>query len=392
MRIGATISGAAHLGLIAAVLLGLPDSPVEARLNVPQVSNVSLISAADFDAQRSDAPDQPETEVASLAVPVEEPPAEEVSAEEAAPEVPDTPQPDPPTVEQAPVAPVTDLPDPEVATVVTRPDPAPIGEDSPLMAGPEADGSVNSTTQSLDAPDVPNLAPRIDTTAAPKPPEEAKEAETVQEETAPSEDAAPVEEEVEVATAPEEATTEIAPDAEETENPLTLSAATRPPGRHPALVDAAEEEKKRAEEEAIAAAIAKAAEDDLQQQPAPDPEPVADATGSRIGAGFSGSEKRAIGDVIGKVWNKGPITGKAGFEDLVVIVRVRLTASGEMMGKVEPVQPSNPTGDFAIAFRQARIAVTRAVGAGLPLPTDKFRDGDYLEIRFDPSRDAVSFE
>jgi len=74
----------------------------------------------------------------------------------------------------------------------------------------------------------------------------------------------------------------------------------------------------------------------------------------------------------------------------VVTVRVKLNANGKIIGGVEPVRPRSPNGDFKVAYEAARRAVLRA--QPIPLPQGKFRDGDFLEIRFDPGRSAISLE
>ena len=73
-----------------------------------------------------------------------------------------------------------------------------------------------------------------------------------------------------------------------------------------------------------------------------------------------------------------------------MIVRVKMTADGKIVGAVEPVQPRSPNGDFKVAFEAARRAVLKA--QPIPLPQGKFRDGDFLEIRFDPGRSAISLD
>lgn len=391
MRVGATISGAGHLGLLALAVIGLePASAPEDR--VIQARDVSIVSLAAFNAAVSEAPEVPDVAASALNAPevsqsVNETPAE-LEAAEAVPEaeVPDAPDPD-----AAPDLSTFAIPDPELTTVAPEPDPAPVGEDLPLLAGPSFDGSLNSNETALRAPAPAALAPRIDTSAAPKPPERSEAAPLPREASIPSDQTEQLPEEE--AAAPEAATTEITPDAVEQEEVHTPTAAMRPPGRPRALLaekaeaeERAEEEArqaaedaKRAEEEAIAAALAEATAE---------PEP----SGTRLGGDFSSGEKRAVGAFIDPFWNKSILTGKANYEDLVVIVRVRLAADGRLLGGVEPVSPANPSGDFSVAFQAARRAVIQAANAGLPLPSDKFRDGDFLEIRFDPGRGAVSFD
>jgi len=137
---------------------------------------------------------------------------------------------------QAPDISALDVVSPDVSVDIDAPigaeDAAPSGIDTPLPDAPAQDGSINSNNLALLAPETPNLAPRIDTSAAPKPPKPAPEAPvetpSVVEEPAPEAEPVEVPEE---AAAPKEATTEITPDAVEQERPTTPKAAARPKGR-----------------------------------------------------------------------------------------------------------------------------------------------------------------
>jgi len=142
---------------------------------------------------------------------------------------------------------------------------------------------------------------------------------------------------------------------------------------------AAEEAARAAEERAIAEAVAAAtALSQLEPRRA------------GIGELLSQSEAQAIGDAVADVWNIGAIAGRANFEDLVVTVRIQLSADGNKMSDVIAVTPSNPTGDARVAYDTARRAVLMAVSRGLPLPSEKFRNGDWLELKFDPGAARIS--
>ena len=383
MRVGATISGLAHLGLVAFALAGLrsdDDRPLQSNL---RVTDVSVISLDAYNAAQSTAP-EPGDAVATLgALAAEIEPAER-PAQDTQPTVPDAEFPEAPATEEAPDLSSFALAEPEVMTETAEPDPQAAAPQTPFLAGPSFDGSFNSTETALLPPSAPSLSPRIDTSAAPKPPERVEQAETPVEEVAalPQQDATERPEPKEEA-APEEAATDVAPDASETEEVFTPTAALRPPARpappttNPDIAARKERQKNQP-----------AAPDAQPSDGAPESQPQA----ARLGTDFNSGEKQAIGDAIDPFWNKAPLLGKAGYEDLVVTVRVKLNGDGTVAGDVQAIDPANPTGDFAIAFRQARIAVMRAATAGLPLPKGKFRAGDFLEIRFDPGRDAVSFQ
>ena len=398
MRQGTVISGSAHLIFVLAAVVGMPDFRKDVEMTPAQVTDVSIVSLSDFQAARSAAPDAPETPEVALNAPQDQPNEAVTPETEAAPEQVDAPKPDAPDTGEAPDISALDVVSPDVSVDIDAPigaeDAAPSGIDTPLPEAPAQDGSINSNNLALLAPETPNLAPRIDTSAAPKPPKPAPEAPvetpSVVEEPAPEAEPVEVPEE---AAAPKEATTEITPDAVEQERPTTPKAAARPKGRPANLVAEAERKKKEAEEIAAALAAAAAAEEAEEAEEVAAAEPAVQepaVTGSSLGQSFNSAEAQAIGDVIGKSWNKTLIEGKDQYERLVVTVRVKLNADGKIIGGVEPVQPRSPNGDFKVAFEAARRAVLRA--QPIPLPQDKFRDGDFLEIRFDPGRSAISLE
>ncbi len=399
MRRGVVISGSAHLIFLAAALIGLPEFRDDTEIMPAQVTDVSIVSLSDFQASRSSAPAAPEEPEAALNAPVVEPSEAATPETETALPRPDTSRPDAPDAGEAPDLSALDTVAPSVELNPEAPEgadtAAPLGIDTPLPNAPAQDGSVNSDNLALLAPERPNLAPRIDTTAAPKPPKPAPEAPEAAPDVAPEPAPEPEPEPTPEVTpaAPKEATTEITPDAVEQENPTTPKAAARPRGRPADLAAKQEQRKKEAEAAAAAAKEAEAkaeAEAQAAAEAKPEPTPAAQETGQRLGQDFNSSEARAIGDVIGKSWNKTLIEGKDQYERLVITVRVKMTAGGKVMGAVEPVKPRSPNGDFKVAFEAARRAILRA--QPIPLPASKFRDGDFLEIRFDPGRSTISLD
>ena len=392
MKQGTVISASAHAALIALAVFGLPETARDTRPIRPQVTDVSIVSLDAFEAARSSAPSETEDITDTLTAPVQDQQPKDTPTADIKPIVPEADVPEAPNTETAPDMSTFEVAQPNVATDVDMPtasvDAGPIGLETPLIDAAPQDGSVNSTQTALLVPERPNAAPRIDSRAAPKPPEPVKEASEALEATSdvPTPDVAKTEEPKEAA-APKESATETVPDAKPEERPTTPLAATRPRGR-PANLAAEAEKKRKAEEAAIAAALAAAQAEADKPAPAPAATPAQTASGSRLGANFNSAQSRAVGDAIGGMWNKTLIEGKDNYESLVVTVRVRLTAAGKVMGGVDPVDPASPQGDFKIAYEAARRAVLRA--QPIPLPQDIFRDGDYLEIRFDPGRSAIS--
>ena len=412
---GWIISSLAHLILILTALLGFPDAMKTTQIKQAQVTDVSIVSLSDFQAARSVAPRAPETPDIALSAPKSEQSDAVTPETESPPETVEAEKPNAPEAGEAPDVSALDVVSPRVSVDINNPigtdDAAPLGIDTPLPNAPAQDGSVNSNNLALLAPQPPNLAPRIDTSAAPKPPRPVPEAPKVVPEASPDPESKPDPEPKpeDPAAAPKEATTEITPDATAQESPTTPKAAARPKGRPANLRAEAERKEKEVAEKEAAQLAAQQAEEKRQaaEKAKKDAEEAAIAaalqsaqetsepaeTGTRLGQNFNSSEARAVGDVIGSYWNKGRIEGKDQYERLVVTVRVRLTAEGKIMGAVEPIDPRSPTGDFKIAFDAARSAILQAINRkGLPLPRDKFRDGDFLEIRFDPGRSAISLE
>ncbi len=406
MRHGVVISGSAHALLVLAVIIGLPDTQDDARIEPSRVTNISIVELQDFQASQSTAPSTIETPQLALNAPSTEANEATTPETEVPPQAIDVPKPNTPETGEAPDLSALESIAPEISTNVEAPlgeqDASPLGSDTPLPDAPTQDGSINSNNVAVLAPQTPNLAPRIDTSAAAKPPKPTPIAPEVVPENAPAPnpEPKPEPEPAKPAAAPQEATTEVTPESVEQDNPTSPRAASRPKGR-PANLQA-ENERKKKEAEAIEAALAAAAEKPEEDEPtetneiatapvpAPEPNPKPAETGSRLGQDFNSSEAQAIGDVIGKSWNKTLIEGKDQYERLVVIVRVKMKSNGKVIGAVEPVQPRSPNGDFKVAFEAARRAVLRA--QPIPLPTDKFRDGDFLEIRFDPGRSTISLD
>ncbi len=391
MKTGTVISVSAHAVLIVFAIFGLPDRERDMEPMTAQVSDVSIVSLEAFEAARSSAPDPMNVDEPQMSAPADDTSTPDAPDADTKPIVPEADLPDAPTTETAPDASGLAQVRPNISTDVAIPeasiDQGQVGLETPLIDAAPQDGSVNSTQTAMLEPPRPNLAPRIDTSAAPKPPEPVKEApEVVEETTNENAEAAPPKEEQEAA-APKESATETVPDAKPEERPTTPVAATRPKGR-PANLQAEAEKKRKAEEAAIAAALA-AATATQTAEAAPEPDTTEPGPqGSRLGQDFNSSQRQAVGDAVGEFWNKTLIEGKDGYETLVVTVRVKLTAAGRIIGGVQPVDPARPKGDFNVAYEAARRAVMRA--QPIPLPQDVFRDGDFLEIRFDPGRGAIS--
>jgi len=379
MQTGTIISGVAHGGLLIAAFLGGLDWWQES-LPEPRITKVTLVRAAELDVQSSAAPQVPMSDIAQFAQPeitldnVEAPSLEtavnqtvidETDAPDAADASPD-------------VSALLQPDDPEVVVVAPTVESfeAPI-EAAPDIFQPALNGNELNAPVSMSRPPPPRIAPRIDTSAAAKPPENAlPNTENTAEVT--DEPGEAVETPVQEAGAPEEATTEITPDGQENVeiSAFAPQSASRPP-RNPRRANVSIPEPDEEIIDAVAAALQEAQE--------------ASQTTPPVVADLTGPERGVIGDVVSQKWNKSNITGQVNFEQYVVRITVEVSALGRVES-VTPLEPSSPTGIFEIAYRAARSAVLQADRAGgIPLPEGKFPDGVTLVLRFDPASGEVGF-
>ena len=67
----------------------------------------------------------------------------------------------------------------------------------------------------------------------------------------------------------------------------------------------------------------------------------------------------------------------------MIKIEILLDSKGNVIGDVQPIKPSVPSGRYAIAFREASNAI-RAVGR-IPLPAEKYLNGLRLKLTFDPA-------
>lgn len=376
MKTGVIISGSLHL----LFLLFLIFDPFAFRPDPSEavaVTEVTLLSTAEFDAALSSVPDVPVMDMAVMQMPQ----AEENDASAPTPDTaPDETEMD---VTEAPSARDSDpdlsalerLARPEMAVVIPQPF---VPDAAPQIAPVVGNGTAGSAPNaSLSAPPTPRAAPRIADTAAPALPDVSRTSDRVVEAATPDAAAETVQQEAD-AQAPPEAVSEIVPEAQPDVAPSAAPPrAAVPPRRTSRSVANAEEiaRQLRDEEEAeIRALLETAASAEAVETP---PAATQQAT-----AQLSGAQARSIGVAIAENWNKSIVLGKENYETLVVKVSVSVGFDGTIMGGVKPVEPANPTGDFAVAYEAARRAVLRA--GTIPLPPGQYPEGVTLILRFDP--------
>lgn len=364
MDTGQKISAAGHLTLVGWLMLG---GLFAAEPEPFELTEVSVISGADFDAMvAAAAPPQQVEEVAQPAAP-QTPVAE--------PEVVPTPD---ETIEQpAPVqveTPPEDVP-PEVTELETPPETV-VEDVPPALNEPVGDVAVL-------VPEVaPEAAPRPIERVAPEPvaqPEpEAAPDPVEQEAVAPDEAGEAPEQESQEATAPEEAVSEIV-----TEATAAPAASSRPPGRRPeaparqAAAPAAE-----VETQAPASEAAPVNNDDVLAALQAAQEPAAAPSGPPLTAG----EREDLRVAVSQCWNIGSLSSEA--LGTTVVVEVRMNRDATPVNDSIRMLSAAGGSDAAArrVFDSARRAIILCGARGLNLPQEKFSQWQTIEMTFDPSK------
>ena len=76
--------------------------------------------------------------------------------------------------------------------------------------------------------------------------------------------------------------------------------------------------------------------------------------------------KRAAAGRIARKWNTSMLERLPNYRSLVVILRFRIDAAGELIGEPSVLSPANPSGAARMAIRQARNALLKAQPIRLP--------------------------
>jgi len=369
MDTGLKISGLAHAGLIAWVMVGgLFSSPDRTR--AIQVSEVSLISSEEFAALSA-----PQATAPVPTQPAPRPDPQPVpTAPEPEPEIPPEPAPEP---EPEPAPEPDPVPDP-------APQPAPI---SPPVETPP-------TTSIPDVAPAPRPADRVAPEAAPPPPEDAAPADSVQEAVAPEPaPEAQVVQPPQEAQAPEEATTQIITEATRTDEqgggaPLT---SPRPQARPERPAPAPTPTPAQTAEPAPTPT----------PTPTPDPDPPVDAitaaleeamrpgnptppTPAPSGPPMTAVEQDGFRLAVQQCWNVGALSTDA------MSVTVTVAFSMDRSARPDPgsMRMAGATGGSAAAagqaYETARRAILRCGADGFNLPPDKYDHWRDVEMVFNP--------
>ncbi len=409
MRTGWVISGALHAALILVAVVHLPWFNDREAAEPLEVAEVSVISAQEYEALRSSAPETAPLDIAALTAPEAPgsapaaPAADAAPAEPAATEAVAPPTPRDRPADLASAATRIDTPEPQVE--VESPVPAPDSpNETPLVpdvTGAEAEAALPRAA-TLATPPAPQSAPIIDTTDAPAPPSDAAEAEAAQQATSEvaSIEAPPQERQEE--TAPEQTATAVTPDPASGAEDAPGQRLMAPPRSRPrnfeaeiaereaeaaAIAEAAREAEadaaREAEEAAIAAALAASqAETAVPAQPAPE-QPAPDqpaAAAGRQGPPLTGAERDSLKLAVESCWNVP--AGLPNAETLVVTVAFELSVDGSVVGDTRNVVPATLEGPYVQAYEAARRAILRC--QPYSMPPEKYDSWRRVEIEFDP--------
>ncbi|MEO9778717.1 MAG: energy transducer TonB [Sedimentitalea sp.] len=343
MQTGTKISGIAHLGLITVAIFGgaFRSEPLPF-----EVHEVSVISSEEF---------------AALSAPVQPP----VIAEE--PTAPAEPEPPEPLTETPkPVA----RPEPEPEPIQVQPEPTPEPAEPDVAVVPEPPAT----------PDIDRVAPEPVIT----PPEDAKPDVVEQVEVTPDE-GAETPQEVQDATAPEQATDRIVTEAVETARLAPLRS-PRPPRTRPtppAPTPVAEpvqetETETETETESSTSSAVDAALAEALAGPATEPD-------APVGPPLSAGEKDALRVAVSQCWNV-DVGGRS--SQVVVTVAMSLDQSGKVVGNSVRLVGSEGGTDQSVqtAYQAARRAILRCQKNGYDLPADKYAQWRDIEMTFNPER------
>ncbi|MDV7271632.1 hypothetical protein RYZ20_12045 [Thioclava sp. A2] len=379
-RVGYGISAALHLGVIAWVLLG--GSWFKPKPSEPIVlSEVSVISEAEFAAMVAAAPAPSETEVTPPEVPTVEPaPVDAPTPEpEVAPEPPPEPLPEP-VAEPEPQPDMTDLTEPP-------PEPVDVTEVPPEMM-PPVEVPQDTIAPEFSPRPKPKPAPRVAPTPAEAPEPDAKVSDLAQAETRPDKDAAPAEEvEKKDEAAPPEATTEIVTEATKTEEKATTSAPKSSP-RPRAKPTPPKPAPKADTPKPAAPAVKKDAVNDALAEAMKEAGGTGTGGTGRAPSGppVTSGEKEALIVDVKRCWNVGALSSEA----LRTSVTVSVSMGPDAKPDIGSIRMVGYEGGSEAAAKQAyeagRRAIVRCGSDGFPLPPEKYDHWKEIEIVFNPEK------
>lgn len=367
MQVGQIISGVGHVGLIGWMLFGgnFMSEPLPF-----EVTDVAVISTEDFEAMLA-AQDAPET-VTDVAMP--EAPAPD------SPPTPDvSPSQDTPPEQSEPEVAETSEPDTTPEPVVRPPEPAEVQDRPPEITPPPSEDVAVLVPQESARPKarpVERVAPK----PVAKPPEPDAEVDPVVREEADQSQTSETPRPDEKATAPEEAVSEIVPEARD-EVSSAPKVSKRPQVRPKRAAPMPTPETQTAGSDTASAVNSALAEAMAGG------ESTASQSGSNGQSGadpLTQGEENGLIDAISECWtvDLGAASGK-----VTVVVSVALNRDGTLAASPKFVSGQN--GDqraIDVAFRNARTAVISCGRGGFDLPEEKYEHWREIEMTFNPEK------
>jgi hypothetical protein len=378
METGAYISGLGHIAILGWAALGSAFLESEPQADF-KITDVSLISAADFAALNSAAP-APETDIARLDAPDSDASKTDTPSPLDAPRLaalapPETPQ-DPgraPDISALTPPPQTaaqiDAPRLDQDTATDQVGATLISPTAPLSNRDSA-GRVQPDKLAMVVPPLEQAAPRVDSTPAPAPDPSAEKAPQTETATTPDPTAqTPAEATTEKA--PDQAASQIVTEANRTESDTAPVKSSRPRGRPANLADRANSASE------IEQALAQAQAEQASQRPAAPITPT--------GPPLTGGEKDGLRLAVQQCWNVNPSSEAA---RITVVISFAMEKSGQPLLNTIRMVSASDGADSAkrSAYDAARRAIIRCANGGYKLPVEKFDHWRDIEMTFNPEK------
>lgn len=381
METGTYISGLGHVAVIGWAIIGGSLFNAETKPQA-QVTDVTVISSAAFDAMVSRAPDAA-MDVNKPQSPDQTNPLTKTPNADVRPE---------PAKVKPPVKPSKAEPKPNLAEVKSAPKTkaqieAPKAPDQPTTDQVGAtlilpSATIADTDQSgrkqpdklAMAPPKEQAAPKISDSANPKPDTDAQKSpdttKATTKDAAAKEPVKPTEEQ-----APDQSSTEIITEAKKQNETVAPVKSSRPKGRPADLSDKAQAAKD------IELAMAEAVKDSGAGTTTPVTPRVAPQ-----GPTLTGSEIEGLRLAVKECWNVGSMSTDA--MKVIVVVGVALGRDGKPdMTSIRLISSSGGTGSATTqAYETARRAVIRCGAKGFDLPAEKYDHWRDVEITFNPEK------
>nr|WP_252731268.1 energy transducer TonB [Lentibacter algarum] len=324
------------------------------------VTSVSVVSTEAYEAAMnaaSTAAPSVETDVETPQTPTETPAETTTPAEDTTPtaEVPDVPQPEPDDAPQIDTS--------EPAPTEVEPAPSEIVPPSENLALLVPERSVRPRIKPVE-----RIAPEPVATPAEPDVQPADTPEVDRVEDAPSETPA----EPTDAAQPEEATTEIDPEAKD--DSFAAPATSVRPKTRPRRAAATEPAETPSTEDAVAGALAEALGESSEE-----PTPAAPS-----GPPLTGGEREGLKLAVSRCWNLGALSSEA--MAVTIIVAMDMTRDGKPVVPSIKLLSSSGGSDAAAnkAYSAARRAIIRCGASGYDLPDEKFEQWRSIEMKFNP--------